>query len=64
MKEKKQAEAETKIKSADKQIEAKSFPSQGLPERGLVGWMVFDCLGVGQRSMYFEISTDNMKPYF
>ena len=36
MKEKKQLEIETKIKSADKQIEAKSFPSQGLPERGLV----------------------------
>ncbi len=36
MKEKKQLEIETKIKSADKQIEAKSFPSQGLPARGLV----------------------------
>jgi len=36
MKEKKQLEIETKIKSADKQIEAKNFPSHGLPARGLV----------------------------
>ncbi len=39
MKEKKQTQAETKIKSADKQIEAKNFLSQGLPARGLV-----DCI--------------------
>ena len=36
MKEKMQIEAETKIKSADKRIEAKSFLSQGLRARGLV----------------------------
>ncbi len=36
MKEKKQLEIEAKIKSADKQIEAKTFLSQGLPARGLV----------------------------
>ena len=37
MKEKKQLEIETKIKSADDQTDrSKSFPSQGLPARGLV----------------------------
>ena len=36
MKEKKQIETEAKIKSADKQIEAKSFLSHGLPALGLV----------------------------
>jgi len=36
MKEKKQLEIETKINSADNHIEAKNFPSQGLPAQGLV----------------------------
>ncbi len=39
MKQKKQLEIETKIKNLDKQIEAKNFPSHGLPARGLV-----DCI--------------------
>ena len=33
MKQKKQTETEAKIKSADKHIEAKNFPSHGLPAR-------------------------------
>ena len=33
MKQKKQLEIETKIKNLDKQIEAKNFPSHGLPAR-------------------------------
>ena len=37
MKEKKQLEIETKIKNADKQIEAKSYPITGVPGTG-GGW--------------------------
>jgi len=45
MKEKKQLETETKIKSTDKQIEAKSFPSHGHPARlGRLRLWLPDCL--------------------
>ena len=46
MKEKKQIEAETKIKNADKQIEAKKLPITGAPGTGLgrLRLWLSDCL--------------------
>jgi len=43
MKEKKQTETETKIKSADKQIGTKAFPITRTPGTGFGRLWLFDC---------------------